>query len=684
MALFAYKERLTRLLRLNQLSVGKKLRNLILFFLLIITGMVLYTSVTLYNQKSDGLIVNIAGRQRMLTQKFTKEFFLSLQQAPKAERFNDITLMTRTRQLFDFSLTALMDGGKTFLDLGMKKPVELPGIRTPAIRKQLEQVAVLWQQLKESVDNIRSGAHDNTGLNDINQLSVKTLAAMNKAVGMLAAEADGKVRTLQLSLLVLLAFTWLASYIVAPIIVFNVTEPLQQVVATAKRIASGDLQSRSQVRGSADELGSLTNQVEKMREALSRVIHVVQQNSLQMAISSKQIAGISSEIAASSTREEKSSRQVLEATESLREISTAVSTRVEDARETVEQTIGQAREGIVVVHRNIEELADTVDSVNTTATRMEALKEATGRIHKIIESIQNIADQTNLLALNATIEAARAGEAGKGFAVVAGEIKDLAKQTAESTTEITELINGLTQRVDSSVNSMQLVVEKVNISQQESEKTVAVFEAMTAGVKRTTETTNRIAEDNHRQAEQLSSLHERLNELFRVLKESSIKAEDTTLVADDLHLVSDRINTVLDEFIVDREAPVTRQPGDKRRYPRIDISIKVRIEQGDYHVTCLSRNLSLRGMSLKSRRQLALNRSLPIRISLPMPGHVQGEETFSLDVRLLREEKEGFYYFYGVEFESVNTMQEMQLKRIFDYFGKPYHYSDDEEPAAAA
>ena len=67
------------------------------------------------------------------------------------------------------------------------------------------------------------------------------------------------------------------------------------------------------------------------------------------------------------------------------------------------------------------------------------------QIGKVVELIQGIAAQTNLLALNATIEAASAGEAGKGFAVVAGEVKELAKQTAQATDEIRQRVLSIQQ-----------------------------------------------------------------------------------------------------------------------------------------------------------------------------------------------------------------------------------------------
>ncbi|NQV46816.1 MAG: chemotaxis protein [Rhodospirillaceae bacterium] len=78
---------------------------------------------------------------------------------------------------------------------------------------------------------------------------------------------------------------------------------------------------------------------------------------------------------------------------------------------------------------------------------IEQLRKEIDRVGVVAQEIDDIAKQTNLLALNATIEAARAGEAGKGFAVVAGEVKNLSGQTARATSEITDVVKNLRNRI---------------------------------------------------------------------------------------------------------------------------------------------------------------------------------------------------------------------------------------------
>jgi putative methionine-R-sulfoxide reductase with GAF domain len=86
---------------------------------------------------------------------------------------------------------------------------------------------------------------------------------------------------------------------------------------------------------------------------------------------------------------------------------------------------------------------EAVSRASAMTQEVEALGQASIAIGDVIKIISSIADQTNLLALNATIEAARAGEVGRGFAVVAGEVKDLARETAEATQRVSEQITGI-------------------------------------------------------------------------------------------------------------------------------------------------------------------------------------------------------------------------------------------------
>ncbi|HHD62809.1 MAG TPA: HAMP domain-containing protein [Desulfobulbaceae bacterium] len=670
-----FKQWLRDRLHIEQLPVARKLRVLIIFFLVLLTAIVLYTSFTLFQQKSDGLVVNIAGRQRMLTQKFTKEFFLALQKARKSGHGIDNTFIASTGKLFELSLAALDNGGETFKDLGMKKPVKLPHAGSSEIKKQLSDVRILWGRLKEKITTVDPVNVTIKELEAINIQSVKTLAAMNKAVGMFADRSDGKVHFMQITQVVMWLIGIILSLMIASAIVASLTDPLDHIVSDTERIAGGDLKDYPDKRKSHDEIGILTDHVNRMRLALSNTIYSVQQNSRQMAYSSREVTTISEEISKAGEKQQQSSEEVLEATGLLQQISATVNDQVGRARDVIGQTKDHAERGITAVHQGIEKLSTAVGSVNATAEELDGLKHATDQIHKIIESIENIADQTNLLALNATIEAARAGEAGKGFAVVAGEIKELARQTADSTTEITSLISQLTSRVRGSVNSMQEVVDQVNQSREQSRQTVSVFEEMAQGVDEATESTDQIAEHNQQQVKYLTMFSEKLGSLLEVLEDSSKKADTSAMVAENLHQISEELNTTLAGFTTDSIPFPLRGPDEKRRAPRVRNRVAVRLEQDGQIMDGITRDISMQGLSIKCRQPLTMNQKMPVHLYLPKKDKDGQYDELSLTAQVLRENREGKYYIYGVSFVELDKVQKNRLKDAFAYFNQPHRFA---------
>ncbi len=213
----------------------------------------------------------------------------------------------------------------------------------------------------------------------------------------------------------------------------SITQPLNEAVQAAARVASGDLSFALHVH-SGDETGQLLQALKDMQTQLSTVVADVRSNAEGVATASSEIAAGNLNL---SQRTEQQAAALQQTAATMDELSATVRNNADNARQANQLASGASS----VAARGGEVVNQVVDT-------MRAINQSSKKISDIIAVIDGIAFQTNILALNAAVEAARAGEQGRGFAVVAGEVRSLAQRSAEAAKEIKTLITNSVEQVE--------------------------------------------------------------------------------------------------------------------------------------------------------------------------------------------------------------------------------------------
>lgn len=296
---------------------------------------------------------------------------------------------------------------------------------------------------------------------------------------------------------------------------------LKQANAAFKTIASGNL-SQPIESGALNEIGHMLAEAETMRQSLTTTVYSIRNGVKQIYVNA---AGIASD-------------------------STDLAKRTEEQASALQQTAASMEELKITVRQNADNAHSAKHQAETASLSAQKGGEVMGNLGKIMSEItvnsrqiadinsviDGIANQTNILALNAAVEAARAGEQGRGFAVVAGEVRNLAKRSADAAKEIRQLINTCVANMDT--------------GSQEVELAESSMKEIVASIIHVTNIMAEITAASDEQSIGINQIAQAVNEMDRVVQQNARMVENAAHTASSVEEHANALEQVVSQFVV--------------------------------------------------------------------------------------------------------------------------------------
>ena len=299
----------------------------------------------------------------------------------------------------------------------------------------------------------------------------------------------------------------------------SICGPLDQAVAVATRIASGDLASRIVAEGQ-DEPARLIRALADMQSSLRNLVGQVRESSESIEVASSEVASGNADL---SQRTELAASH-LQRTNSSMDSLTVTVRQSTDSAHTANQLATSAASVAARGGQVVAQVVSTMQEINSSSKK----------IADIIGVIDGIAFQTNILALNAAVEAARAGEQGRGFAVVAGEVRNLAQRSAEAAKEIKSLIGASVDRVESGSR----LVHDAGTTMNE----------IVASVQRVTDIIGEISAASTEQSQGITDVKGAIGEVDQMTQQNAALVEESAAAAESLKEQATKLAAVVSTF----------------------------------------------------------------------------------------------------------------------------------------
>lgn len=296
-----------------------------------------------------------------------------------------------------------------------------------------------------------------------------------------------------------------------------------QLLKDVDPVSRGDLTARAQM--TEDEIGTIADSynatIDNLREIVMQVQAAAQQVSTTTDTNQVAIQMLSGSAA-------KQAEEILVALERVQEMANSVrlvAANAQKAEIAVQKAAETVQVGDEAMNRTVEGFTAIRQTVAETTQKVKRLGEASQKITNVVNLISSFAAQTNVLALNASIEASRAGGEGKGFAVVAEEVRELARQSAEATVEIENLVANIQEETKAVMTAMEEGTQQVVMGTRLVDETRQSLTQITSVSQQISDLVESIAEATVTQSQASEVVTETINQVAAIATQNSTDAD---------------------------------------------------------------------------------------------------------------------------------------------------------------
>ncbi len=329
----------------------------------------------------------------------------------------------------------------------------------------------------------------------------------------------------------------------------QIQQEVIQLLTAVRPALNGDLTVRAPV--TENEVGTIADAYNNTLQSLRGIVTQVQVASRQVAQTSQESEFAITNLASQAQQQFQSLELGLGQIQKMVEFTEAVESNAQQVDQAVQQANQTVRQGDAAMNRSVDGILAIRETVAETSKRLKRLSESSQKVSRVVNLISNFTTQTQLLALNAAIEATRAGEYGRGFVVVADEVRSLARQSAEATTEIEQLVQEIqegTAEVSTAMETgIQQVAQGTNLVTDARQHLSAIVEA-TSQISQIVES---ITEATQVQTQQFQSVSQTMTDVAAIANKTSAESIEISTSFKELLAMAQNLQVSADQFKVD-------------------------------------------------------------------------------------------------------------------------------------